>query len=388
LGENNMQTMKKTFLIIFFLFLSSSYSVYASSTNLIPIKSDFVPDANVNYSLDNSYINITLVSTRVSPKFSLYDKIKHKGTKTVISYEFLTDTGISDSKISAPLAIPKKNKPVDLAWEKAVVVNLPASYSSASLITKVSTTAKDGLEELINAAAELSLKTPEVTISKGALSLVSAGKALADYVFNNKLIKSIINADLLIPESSGMHVSFSADSSTDYDKYTKNIDKLKWSDGALRYDGNEITDVSYFIVKVEYFSRLYPVRDLRVLTRNQANTWAEFYSKVNKEIKGASLTTIDKVRKDINELFTVAFNFIDKDLKLVYNEREDIHNALENLLNNKLLEREVMLGYKSSTIKRNEEKRVFLASEEGESLPSQEETLFRSFGELKKLMNK
>jgi len=230
-----------------------------STTDWIPVG----PPASGGLARNSTYVTVTLEHGRLNAKANWWTKLIGTQKKAVVTASIYADYGtgatpFEDKRSSASFDVKKYDSPVDLAWKQSLAVNLPATFRLLRVSVSFATSAKDGADELLKVAGDISSKVPNPTPSQNIIGFVSVAKSLIDYLVGNQLLKEQLKStgELITtatqPMTPGYYVVFAGNSAEDYAKYTENKEGLSWDHAVLRLGTNVVSDVSYFILKLDY----------------------------------------------------------------------------------------------------------------------------------------
>jgi hypothetical protein len=324
------------FFILYFVVLIGTTNA-ASTSNWIHIKSS-IDDTFKNMSIENGskYITIKFVNSRIYHKSNWWSDLIGKDRVAVISLDLIVNHPygtLQDRRTSPQIKIERRTEPVDLGWSQYIVKNMPTTFTSLNLNVSLGSTAKDGLEDIISFASEISKTTPTIGLSQARMEIVSASKQIADLLFGKELIKNYLNStdELIstgtITRTPGFYVIFGGDNANQYAKYINNKDQLFWDNNSLKFNSKEIIDVNYFIISIESIDKIYPKKDLNLLS-DVKRPWVSLYIKANELIAAMKMDELDSTGVKVRELIANANILLDADLEYIFVEKMEIYETI------------------------------------------------------------
>src|SRR5215213_5494851 len=121
------------------------------------------------------------------------------------------------------------------------------------------------------------------------MGIVNGSKALADFLFTKRLIKTHAQSVMQFPATGNslpacLYVSLAGDSAADYAPITDNPANLHWNGAALKFNGAglESMKLSYYIVRVRYDRRVFtdPLASLSLSSK----PWVALYLVANGKV--------------------------------------------------------------------------------------------------------
>jgi hypothetical protein len=215
------------------------------------------------------------------------------------------------------------------------VERLPTTYSGLTVTVHISKSAKDNIDEMLGAVADISNRTPSLAVSKSALGTVSAGKTLLDYLFSKQLLEPKLVSTLRFPSDgnslpAGYYVAFAADTGNQYQKYVDAAiaGQLTWDSVQLRSKGDPIRDVSYFLMSVSYSEKIF-LGAAAALGFNKP--WAALYKEGRRKIDEITESSqANKIADEIRADLRNARRLLDADPDLIQAERDSIHATISS----------------------------------------------------------
>jgi len=240
----------------------------------------------------------------------------------------------SDTRTSQPIQLKDARTQADFGFRQIAVERFPTTYSNLQFSVRISKTAKDGLNDLLVTIADISKTSPTLTVSQQALGVVSAAKAIADYLFNKQLLEQKLKSTLQFPSSgaslkAGTYAVLAGDNVDEYRPYLSTPaggKGLEWTGAELKWSGKSIDQISYFVVRVSYEPQIFsdPMNALSF-----SKPWVSLYQLARQ--KARRPTTYDeatKVAPEIRSHLADAQTLLDSDLDLVQKERDLIHSTI------------------------------------------------------------
>ncbi len=226
-----------------FLLLSVSPSVFAQSTS--PWKK--VADTDIGDSTapspGASYMTVYVRAATVYQMSNWWTRIVERNRQSVLTISLDgTVAGIhfSQTKVGDPIELRRIDSMVDLGYSGVVIERLPTTFSGMTFSLQINKTSKDGLNDLISMASDMSkTQPPTLSITQQQLGVVSLSKSLADYLFGKHLLVKKLSTQSAIPSTGllhpGIYACLAADSNVDYARY------LAPGNPGLHWDGTQLT---------------------------------------------------------------------------------------------------------------------------------------------------
>lgn len=305
-----------------------------------------------NPTLGDAYLTADFVAARVYQKSNWWTNIVEKNRVGVIDTKLsgmANGRDVSDARTSKPIELRKNNSLVDLGFATNVAGRLPTTFSRLELTVNIGKSSKDGLAELLSALGDISASTPSLQLSQSTLGIVSGAKLLADFLFNKTLLKAHAQSVIDFQPTgnslpAGLYVSFAADSAADYSSIINNSpdvikQKLRWNGGALRFDGQELGKLTYYIVRVHYMRRVFD-DPLASLSLSPSKPWAALYQiangKVSLIVPG---TDLEKLKVEVINHLINANTLLDNDPDYIQKEKDEIKAAVLAMINSRLIQK-------------------------------------------------
>lgn len=242
-----------------------------------------------------------------------------------------------DSRASKPIELRKNKSQADPGWSSVIVERFPTTYSNLQLTVRLSKSSEDGLDSLLGTLASISAGAPGLQLSQTALGAVTATKQITDYLFQKQLLVERLTSTLQFPDTgsslpAGVYVVLAADTAKEYEAYladsTETNSGLSWNGGQLLWNGQPISKISYFVVRIDYMDRVYS-NPLNSLSFSAAKSWASLYQRARQKILSLSRTEeIQRVTDEIRANLINAKTILDEDPDYTQNERDNIHESL------------------------------------------------------------
>jgi len=330
---------------------STSPWVLVSDKTQIPVD----PAAPTSPNLGATYLNAEFLIAQVYQKSNWCTGIVEKNRQAVLDVTVTGKIGsiaISDTRAILPIQLRTRPAVATFGWRGMVVERMPTTYQVLQLKMRVSKTADDGLQGLLNTLTDITKETPAITVSQSAQGIVSGVKAVADYLFNKNLLQQRLSSDLQFPSAgnslpAGYYVTLASDDINGYSLYLDpgaNSGKdLEWTGSQLMYKSKPITDVSYFVVHVTYQNLIFD-KPLNSLAFAGIKPWASLFQVGRRKAEAlANLADRDKLADEIRGVLSDGRTLIDAEPDLIQQERDDIFEAVRADAQAKLNARAVAL---------------------------------------------
>ena len=298
----------------------------------------------------SAYMSVWVRAASVYQDSNWWTNFVEKNRQAVLTINLngtVAGTNISTTKTGNPISLQKNKSMVDMGYSGILVDYLPTTFSGMNVDLQINKTAKDGLQDLMTAVAQLSTAQPPVlSISSQAIGIANLGKSVADFLFHANLLVKFVDTQNAIPSNGllapGLYVCLAGDQQTDYQRYLDS--KLKWNGAVLSYDGQPVTRISYFIIEVAYKHRFF-ADSLNSLSYAATRSWASLFLLAQREvpqINNAAEAT--KTQDDIQSHLNDARALLDSDPDFISDEKDDIANAVYKKLNDAYHARLVQIG--------------------------------------------
>ena len=335
-----MKKLKQT-LLIFFLCCFHNFMIGQSTSNWIKVKS--TTDSNFNYPItkNGSYVSIKIVGERIYHNSNWWTNLISKNRQAFVTIgvkaDYTNNKSLEDNRSSKMIKIEQKQQPIDLGWSQYIVREIPSTFNSVKLNLTLSSTSEDGADKVISIASDISSKIPALSVAQSYLGVISGAKLLLDEVFSKNLAKTYLNSNNEIISaaqnniSPGFYVIFGENTSTAYQTYVDNSFDLQWDGVQLKYKNAPITNLNYFIIVIEAKARLFPTKNIDILSDIET-PWAKFYIQANQKITSMQLADLDQTKTKVRELLESAKMVLDNDVNYIFSEKDEIHDAIRKYL--------------------------------------------------------
>lgn len=305
-----------------------------------------------NPTLGDAYLTVDFVSARVYQKSNWWTNLVEKNRSGIVDTNLsgvVNGTNVSDVRASKPIELRKNDSLVDFGFAPIVVVRFPTTYSKLELRVNIAKSSKDGLAELLDALGDISASTPSLQVSQATLGIVSGTKLLADFLFNKSLLKAHAHSVIDFPASgnslpAGLYVSLAGDSATDYGSIVNNSpevikQKLRWNGASLRWDGQEIRKLTYYVVRVRYSQRVF-ADPLAFLSLSPSKPSAALYQIANGKVSLiAPGTDMERLKVEVINHLINANTLLDNDPDYIQKEKDEIKARILEKINSLLMQK-------------------------------------------------
>lgn len=346
---SHQRIMRTLFIVVLFCGIFTGSHASAESTyGWIPIAYSGPNEQNAfdisTPTLGGSYLTVEFKTAKVYQKANWWTALIERNRKAVLDVTVhgqVSGVLFDDTRTSEPREIRRSKSQMDFGWSQILIERFPTTYSKLEMKVRISKTADDGLDSLLTIVSDISKKTPGLSLSQSTLGVVSASKTIADYLFNKRLLESKLSSTLQFPSSgrslpAGYYVAFAGDTSSDYNRYltppTGSNKGLCWNGIQLLWNDLPVENVTYFVVKVTYVSKIFD-NTLDCLSLNAKKPWADLYSIARR--KPELLRTRDtndqkQIMTDIRSNLENAHTLLDKDPDYIQSEKDIIHDAIRS----------------------------------------------------------
>ncbi|HXM51084.1 MAG TPA: hypothetical protein VN956_24780 [Pyrinomonadaceae bacterium] len=286
-----------------------------------------------------------------------WTKLVEKNRQSVLTVKLdgtVAGTHFSQTKLGDPIELRKNDSMVDLGHSEIVVERLPTTFSGMTFNLEIDKTAKDGLNDLITIAADMSkAQPPTLSITQQQLGIITLSKSLADYLFSKRLLVKKLSTQSPIPSTGllrpGVYVCLAGDTNADYAKYlAPGNPGLQWDGAQLTYNNGRVQKVSYFIVEVAYQKRFF-AKPLDALSYGGVKPWASLYLLAEAEVPNInSAAEAKKIHDEIQSHLSDARSLLNADYDFIAAEKTDIANAVHDELQKNYTARLRVVGADSS----------------------------------------
>lgn len=292
---------------------------------------------------NDGYLTVRLVTTRIHQQASWYQNYVLADRRLVLSTKvnLVTPTQtISAARTSDPydmrglgLFKPKPGS-FDIPWGPLLVQDLPATFTNLEISFEVSRTAKNGLNDLIDAASQVSQAVPALSMTPQALAAVGAARAISDFLVARRLVESKFKAFLPVDVSraegfpAGFYVAFAGNTEQDYRRYQNSPQSLRWTGSQLEFGGTAVDNVTFIILQVEGVSYRFPATNRVNTALSRPSAWGTVYRRARNLALRVTTSNRDAIQGEINVLLTEAQALLGEDISLTEGERNEIHKAI------------------------------------------------------------
>lgn len=303
--------------------------------------------ANVSQtpSLGATYVWAVIRGASVYQNSNWWTQFVERNRQAVVEVSLegqLLNTRVSDTRTSRPIELRRDNSNYDFGYSATVVQALPTTFQSLQLAIGLTKSAQDGLGTLLASLGELSMSTPALNVSQASMGVVSATKAIADFLFQKRLIERRAQSTLPLIGSgptlqAGTYAILAGDSQKDYLQYLQEPPGrpgLRWNGSALTWDGKPLQRVSYFVVEISYTTRIFqdPINSLTF-----AKGWTALYQVARRKVDNIKAPTDTlRIAEEIRSHLAAAQTLLDGDIDYVQRERDEIHTAIKALVQKEL----------------------------------------------------
>jgi hypothetical protein len=308
--NNRVIPMRITTLLLCCVLLSSRLTLAQSTSQPILIESEAGDCAP---SQGTCYLTMTFKGGSIYQHANWYTNFigKNKQGNLTISITAGLETGssVSDTKASDPVTLTKNGNDVSLSYEGPIAMLLPLTFSQISFDVKINQTVKDGLNDLLTLFAQQSATV--APLSATTLGYVSAGKAIADFLFNPALTQSRAVGHFSFSPSTapapGYYVVLAGQDNADWNRFTTDLKRLPG--GLLGSSAGSVAGITYYVYEVQYVNHRY--KDLNAaLSFKKSKPWASLYlSALTSAKSGWTLdqhdTTETSLRKQLDDAQTL-----------------------------------------------------------------------------------
>jgi hypothetical protein len=298
----------------------------------------------------NSYMTVMVRAASIYQDSNWWTNFVERNRQAVLTINLngtVAGTNVSTTKTGNPISLERNKSMVDMGFSGVLVDYLPTTFSGMNVDLQINKTAKDGLQNLMTAVAQLSTAQPPVlSISSQAIGIANLGKSVADFLFHSNLLVKLIDTQNAIPStgmlSPGVYVCLAADSQSDYQQYLD--PQLKWNGATLTHNNQPVSQISYFVIEIGYKHRFF-ANPLDSLSFAATRSWASLYLLAQREIP--QINNADEAKKsedDIQSHLNDARALLDSDPDYISDEKDDIANAVYQKLNDAYHARLVQIG--------------------------------------------
>jgi len=273
-----------------------------------------------------AYMTVYVRAATAYQMSNWWTKLVEKNRQSVLTVKLdgtVAGTHFSQTKLGDPIELRKNDSMVDLGHSEIVVERLPTTFSGMTFNLEIDKTAKDGLNDLITIAADISkTQPPTLSITQQKLGIITLSKSFADYLFSKRLLVKKLSTQSPIPSTGllrpGVYVCLAGDTNADYAKYlAPGNPGLQWDGAQLTYNNGRVQKVSYFIVEVAYQKRFF-AKPLDALSYGGVKPWASLYLLAEAEVPNInSAAEAKKIHDEIQSHLSDARSLLNADYDFI-----------------------------------------------------------------------
>lgn len=331
-------------LVTLFLTCGAAAATGQSTSTWIRVADPNISGPNVSRTsvLGATYVWAVIRGAAVYQNSNWWTQFVERNRQAVVEISIegqLFNTRISDTRTSRPIELRRNDSIVDFGYSAIVVQALPTTFQSLQLGIGMTKSSQDGLGTLLTSLGELSAATPALSVSQASLGVVTATKAVADFLFQKRLVEKRAYSTFPLVGSgptldAGVYAILAGDSQQDYAGYLQapaNGNGLHWNGSVLTWDGRPVQRVSYFVVEISYTTRIFS-DPTHVLTFGGTKPWSALYQVARRKV-GLINNSADalKISEEIRSHLAAAQTLLDGDIEYVQPERDAIHTAIKAL---------------------------------------------------------